>query len=180
MQRICELLETIVPNTQEIEVRTRGNKLALEFSQQWGEKKPVRFEAFNMSDGTLRAVGLLAAVYQSPEPTLLAIEEPEATIHVGALGALLDLLRHAARQMQLVVTTHSPEILDASWIEDKHLRIVEWSEGTTRIAPLSEATRQALSEHLMGAGELLRANALEAVELFDSSVATDSLFEVLD
>jgi predicted ATPase len=158
--RICELLETIVPKTNKVQAKKHGNKLSLEFTQEWAKNKRIKFEAFSMSDGTLRALGLLTAVYQRPRPTVLVIEEPEATIHPGALGAVLDLLRHASRYMQVVVTTHSPELLDADWIEDQHLRLVSWQEGATRISEVSDATRQALREHLMGAGELLRSNAL--------------------
>ena len=120
-----------------------------------------------MSDGTLRAIGLLAAVFQRPVPSLIAVEEPEATIHPGALESVLDLLRHASKHMQVVITTHSPDVLDAKWIAERHLRIVEWTEGATRVAPLSEATRKALHDHLMGAGELLRSNALDPASLFD-------------
>ena len=120
-----------------------------------------------MSDGTLRALGLLAAVFQRPAPSLLVIEEPEATIHPGALGSVLDLLRHAGRFMQVVVTTHSPDVLDAQWIEAEHLRMASWEEGASRVVPVSEATRSVLKEYLMGAGELLRSNALTPAELFD-------------
>lgn len=182
-QRIWETLESIVPNTKRVQVRKHGNRLSLVFTQQWGEKKRLLFEGFSMSDGTLRAIGLLAAVFQRPAPTLLAVEEPEATIHPGALESVLELLRHAARHMQVVITTHSPDLLDAKWIADRHLRIVEWSEGATHVAPVSEATRKALQGHLMGAGELLRSNALEPapVPLFDDQLKlkqTD-LFEAL-
>ena len=131
-----------------------------------------------MSDGTLRAVGLLTAVYQQPPPSLLAIEEPEATIHPGALGAILDLLRHASKQMQVVVTTHSPEVLDGKWIRDEHLRIVDWREGATHVSRISDSSRRALQKHLMGAGELLRSNALEPGPLFQKSAQRDgTLFE---
>lgn len=166
LERICEILATIVPNTRDVRSKKHGNKLSLEFTQEWGQNKRLRFEAFNMSDGTLRALGLLMAVYQRPAPALLVIEEPEATIHPGALGAVLDLLRHAGKTMQVVVTTHSPELLDASWIEDRHLRIVDWKEGASRVLPPSKAARESLKEHLMGAGELLRSNALVPEELF--------------
>jgi predicted ATPase len=131
-----------------------------------------------MSDGTLRAIGLLAAVYQRPTPSVSVIEEPEATIHPGALGAVLELLQHAAQKMQIVVTTHSPEVLDAKWIRDTHLRIVSWEEGATHVTPISEASRRALQEHLMGAGELLRSNALESAPLFRAlPSAQGDLFE---
>jgi predicted ATPase len=170
LERIHEVLRTIVPNTRRVATKKHGNKLSLEFTQEWGDRKRLRFEAFNMSDGTLRALGLLTAVYQQPTPSLLAIEEPEATMHPGAIGAILDLLRVAARRMQVVVTTHSPDVLDAEWITDDHLRIVEWQQGATRVGPVSMASRRALREHLMGAGELLRANALEPEPLFDLPV----------
>ena len=68
--------------------------------------------------------------------------------------------------MQVVVTTHSPDILDAAWIEDRHLRIAQWEAGRTGIRSVSPMVREALNKHLMGAGELLRANALTAAELF--------------
>lgn len=179
MERLCEILSTIAPSTKKVQPKKHGNKLSLEFTQEWGEKKRLKFEAFNMSDGTLRALGLLTAVYQHPTPALLAIEEPEATIHPGALGAILDLLRHASRKMQVVVTTHSPDVLDAEWVRDNHIRMVEWYEGATRIAPISEASRQALQQHLMGAGELLRANALEPQPLFREIPLQTDLFENL-
>lgn len=162
VERVCEILETIVPNTIRVHTIKHGNKLSIEFIQEWSEKNRLKFESFSMSDGTLRALGLLMAVYQRPVPSLLIIEEPEATIHPGALGAVLDLLRHASKKMQVIVTTHSPEVLDAEWITDSHLRIVNWREGATRITPISDASRKALQEHLMGAGELLRSNALDA------------------
>ncbi len=178
-QRISDILATIVPNTKRVQVKKHGKYLSLQFTQEWGEKLRLKFEGFSMSDGTLRAIGLLAAVFQRPAPSLIAVEEPEATIHPGALESVLDLLRHASKHMQVVITTHSPELLDAKWITDRHLRIVEWTEGATRVAPVSDTTRKALHAHLMGAGELLRSNALEPGPLFDqpSSLMQGSLFE---
>ena len=176
-KRILELLESIVPGTVGVRPKKHGNKLTLEFIQDWARSERVKFEAYNMSDGTLRAMGLLAAVFQRPAPSLLVIEEPEATIHPGALGSVLDLLRHAGRFMQVIVTTHSPDVLDAKWIEAEHLRMVSWAEGATQVVPVSEATRSVLKEHLMGAGELLRANALTATELFDQNPRQIKLFE---
>jgi predicted ATPase len=184
--RICEILASIVPNTKSVHAKKHGNKLSLEFTQEWEQvshsrrnvkTRTLRFEAFSMSDGTLRALGLLAAVFQRPSPALLAIEEPEATIHPGALGAVLDLLKGATKRMQVVITTHSPEVLDQKWIRDTQIRVVDWSEGDTRVAALSEASRRAIQEPLMGAGELLRSNALDPQPLFDEEISQAELFE---
>jgi predicted ATPase len=177
LERIGELLTTIVPNTRKVQTIKHGKKLTLEFTQEWGHNTRLKFESFSMSDGTLRALGLLAAVYQRPPPSVLLIEEPEATIHPGALGAILDLLRHASRHMQVIVTTHSPEVLDADWLEEKHLRIVDWKDGATRILPLATGTQEALREHLMSPGELLRSNALWPTAVAPGTVPETRLFE---
>ena len=165
--RICELLERVVPGTVDVRPKKHGNKLTLEFTQKRAGAEPVRFEAFSMSDGTLRVLGLIAAVFQRPAPSLLVIEEPEASVHPGAVGSILDVLRLASRSMQVVVTTHSPDVLDAKWIEDRHLRILNWEDGCTRIGHVSRAVRTVLKERRMGAGELLRSNALNAEEESD-------------
>ncbi len=168
--RICELLESVVPGTVGVRPKKHGNKLTLEFTQNRAGAEPIKFEAFSMSDGTLRVLGLITAVFQRQVPSLLVVEEPEASMHPGALGSILDVLRLASRSMQVVVTTHSPDILDAKWIEDRHLRILSWEHGATRIGRVSQAVRTALAEHLMGAGELLRSNALTS----DEGTASDS------
>jgi len=180
LQRICEILEAIVPTIKQIEVKERSGRLALEFTQRWDDgPRSLTLEASSMSDGTLRALGLLAAVYQRSAPSLIAIEEPEATIHPGALGVILDVLRLASRRTQLIVTTHSPEVLDAEWLEDRHIRMVIWQDGATRVTPLSTGSREALREHLMSAGELLRSNALQGippeVEVANSPVLFEDL-----
>jgi predicted ATPase len=180
LQRICELLEAIVPTIRRIDVKDYGSKLGLEFTQQWDDGPvSLTLEASSMSDGTLRALGLLTAVYQRPIPSLIAIEEPEATIHPGALGVIMDVLRHASERTQVVVTTHSPEILDADWLEDRHIRIVTWEHGKTRVTPLDVGAREALRQHLMTAGELLRSRALEGPPLSPERSDEPKLFEDL-
>ncbi len=159
-RHVQEFLQAVVPGEIEVTPLRVQNKLSLKFVQQGEQSGTLTLEPHSMSDGTLRTLGLLAAVFQPKLPSVLIVEEPEATIHPGALGAILDVLRLAAGSTQTIITTHSPDILEAPWIEDRHLRIVSWEGGATRVAPVSEATRTALRDHLMDAGELLRANAL--------------------
>lgn len=180
-QEIHDFLEAIVPETKSVKPKKHGNKLSMSFSQEWGDDKKLSFDAFSMSDGTLRSLGLILAVFQKPSPSMLVIEEPEATIHPGALGAVLDLIRRASKTMQVLVTTHSPDLLDAKWITDENLRIVSWEQGASHVLLPSSATREAMRSHLMGAGELLRSNALHSEPLFATNEAlhTADLFENL-
>ena len=178
---ISEYLETIVPHGKEVSVRRFGRNLALELTQEWGKNgsKKLSFGGSNISDGTLRTIGLLAAVYQRPVPLLIAVEEPEMNIHPGALGVMFDLLLEASERMQVIVTTHSPDLLDEKEIRDRHLRMVEWSEGATHVTSVSAANRRALEERLTEAGGLLRTNALEATPISRSSIQRSDLFEDL-
>ena len=178
VQRMGEFLSAIVPNTKIVDTVQHGKKLALEFIQEWSDGKKLDFEAFSMSDGTLRAFGLLLAVFQHDRPLLIVVEEPEASLHPAAAGVVLDVLREASKRMQVVVSTHSPDLLDAKWIEDKHLRVVHWQKGVTSVSRISEMSRKALQDHLMQAGELMRSEALEPDPLFEDAPETQAnLFE---
>jgi predicted ATPase len=181
VNRLEELLASVTPSIRGVRVVRQGKQYALKFSQGWGPDKRLDFDAFSMSDGTLRTLGLLLALHQLPSPSVAVIEEPEATIHPGALGTILDVLRSASKSMQVVVTTHSPDVLDAKWIGAENIRIVNWDRGVTQISEIGDVPRQALRSHLMGAGELFRTNALEPTELFEEPTASQlSLFESIE
>lgn len=157
------------PGTIEVRPKKLGNKLTLEFTQLREGARPIKFEAFSMCDGTLRMLGLITAVFRRPSPSLLVIEEPAASIHPKALGAILDVLRFASRSMQIVVTTHSPDMLDAEWIDDRRLRILVWERGCSRTSRVSKSVQTAMQQHTMSAGELLRSNALTPEQAADPS-----------
>ncbi len=117
------------------------------------------FDASQESDGTLRVLGLLAALYQDPPPTLLAIEEPELTIHPGALAVLADVMKEAGGRAQLLLTTHSPDLISRLPVES--LRAVEKLDGVTLISDIDETQRMVVEQKLFSAGDLLRLEGLQ-------------------
>ncbi|MFL6197547.1 MAG: AAA family ATPase [Thermoanaerobaculia bacterium] len=165
-QRVEEYLGKVVPGVQGVAAVAIGSKETLEFRQQSeGSKKPWRFLAANMSDGTLRALGILVALFQSanghrPRVPLVGIEEPEVALHPAAAGVLLDALRDASQRTQVLVTSHSPELLDDEQIPGEAILAVMAERGLTRIGPLDEVGRSALRDRLYTPGELLRLNQL--------------------
>ena len=122
----------------------------------------VDFDRGAFSDGTLHALGLAVALNQNPPPSVIVIEEPENNLHPGALAAISDLIKEASRKTQVIITTHSPDLLDAKWIKPENLRVVTWENDASRVSEIAERPQKALQEHLMYAGQLMRANALEA------------------
>ncbi|HYU33664.1 MAG TPA: AAA family ATPase [Thermoanaerobaculia bacterium] len=164
-QAISDFLSVALPYSVEIRSTLHSpSRLALEMIQT-SRRGQITLEAVSASEGMLRLLGLLLTIFQPTTPSVLLIEEPEATIHPDALGIVVDLLQLATQRSQVIVTTHSPELLDAKWIGDRHLRVVHWEDGATWVSPIAVGARQSLQDHLMGAGELLRARALDAPPL---------------
>jgi hypothetical protein len=89
------------------------------------------------------------------------VEEPEATVHPAVAEVVLDAVMDSAHESQVLVTTHSPDLLDAKHLPDSCIRVVGMENGSTLIRPLSAASRQAVIEGLYTPGELLRINELE-------------------
>lgn len=156
---LIEMLAFVVPGILDASDLRRGNKLTLKFTERAPENKKNVFEALQMSDGTLRLLGLLLALYQRNTPAFLAIEEPEATIHVAALQALVEIFKARADKTQILLTTHSADILDSLDVESIYLVVAD--EGHSWLAPVSDVSKQAVREALFSPGELLRSGALE-------------------
>jgi predicted ATPase len=124
-----------------------------------GDANPWRYLASSLSDGTLRAIGVLVAAFQSISGhvvSLVAIEEPESAIHPGAAVRLMDALLEASNQSQLLLTTHSPDLLEHPDLQPDSILAVESQQGTSIIGGVNARTRTALKENLYTVGELLR------------------------
>ena len=165
-KRIEDYLGKVVPGVTGVDRRTVGPRETLEFRQEVrGAQHPWRFFASNMSDGTLRAFGVLLALFQvagnsESHRRLVGIEEPEVAFHPAAAGVLIDSLRDAAEHAQILVTSHSPDLLDNDEISADSIFAVIAEHGESRIGPLDEVGRGALWDHLYTAGELLRMGQL--------------------
>lgn len=163
-QRLVDYLGKVAPGIEGVDPKSLGPAETVEFRQRiHGAADPWRFLAQNMSDGTVRALGVLVALHQVgnglPLP-LVGIEEPETALHPAATGVLLDALRDAATRMQVLATTHSAELLADPDIPDDTILAVTSEENETRIGPIDRIGREAMRERLFTAGELLRENRL--------------------
>ena len=62
------------------------------------------------SDGTINIIALLIALYFE-EKSVVVIEEPERNIHPYLISKVMDMMKEASRQKQIVCTTHNPEMV---------------------------------------------------------------------
>jgi predicted ATPase len=177
-RQIVEFLSKIVPGIEDVDTKHLGKKETLEFRQFVGTNKDSwRFTAESMSDGTLRALGVLTALFQAKKVPFVGIEEPEVAVHPGAAGKIRDALCLASKRTQIAVTSHSPDLLDDKDIRDDNILAVVNKNGETKLGPLDQAGKKAVRDRLYTAGELLRLNQIEPDE--DSiSVTTPNQLEL--
>lgn len=106
------LTELCAPELADIDfVDTELGDVMLVFVEGDGRRIPAR----SLSDGTLRFLGELMALRTAPEGSLLLIEEIENGLHPTRAHLLVEALENATRTrgIQVIVTTHSPLILQA-------------------------------------------------------------------
>ncbi|TFV58333.1 UNVERIFIED_ORG: chromosome segregation protein SMC [Bacillus sp. AZ43] len=162
-ERVEEYLRLVVPGIEGVDRVNLDSWETLEFRQETaGSNQPWSFRGSSMSDGTLRALGVLLALFSSSTKfaSTIGIEEPEAALHPAAAGVLLDALRDASSQRQVLVTSHSPDLLDDASITHGELVAVRLVDGATQLGRPDRAGRQALGASLFTAGELLRVDQL--------------------
>ena len=182
--RICAYLAMVVPGVEGVETVRASHMETLQFRQNVaGAADPWRFPAINMSDGTLRALGVLTAAFQNQSQVrvpFVGIEEPEVALHPAAAGVLRDCLREASQTKQIVVTSHSPELLDDADMSETEIMAVTMEGGATELGPIDAAARSALKQKLFTPGELLRVDQLrpDVARIRQQASGQLGLFEV--
>lgn len=107
-RRLLSLISEVAPGFTDIEVIPDGGRLRLYLTE--GERN---VPAHRLSDGTLRYVALVAILLDPGPARLLLIDEPELGLPPDVLPVLRDLLVEASGRCQLIVTTHSTQLVDA-------------------------------------------------------------------
>ena len=165
LERLTEYLGAVVPEIAEVDSTALGNRSSLVFHCRVnGADRPVRCFADNMSDGTLHALGVLLALFQNSGGAggvrVIGIEEPATALHPDAAGVLTDALLDASQRVQVIVTTHSADLLDRESVPVDSILPVVAADGESKIGPLDEVGRSVLREGTFTAGELLRIDQL--------------------
>ena len=75
------------------------------------DEKPIQLR--RASDGILRLIAYYILLNEPDLPQLIAIEEPERNLHPGALTDIAHVLEQIAQYSQVIITTHSSQLLGA-------------------------------------------------------------------
>jgi len=115
-----------------------------------------------LSDGTLLHLALAVVALQPQvhsrrefeRPTLIVFEEPENGLYVRALHSLFDLITEASQHTQVIITTHSPFLLDFFDDAPEKLFVLSRGDRGTEIRSPDPGAFDELLEH-MSVGEML-------------------------
>jgi predicted ATPase len=153
----------LVPNISRISLKRESGHSLLRLVDRYSEHL---IPAADISDGTLRLLGFLAALYQAQTPDILCFEEPENGVHPWLLHKMVELLNLVTTEgivgkpVQVLITTHSPVLLN--YVKPEQVRAVELDkEGKTQIhnLPTDSARFQAAMKAYNNAlGELWFSN----------------------
>lgn len=174
---VLEYLTRIVPGLVSVRRKLVGNRQTMEFVQKGEDpEQQWRFWADSMSDGTLHALGVLLAAFQTGSPAggPVAIEDPDAGVSPAVAGLLTAALEEASDRRQIVVSTQSSDLLDGEDIPADSITAFAVRKGQSRIGRVDEVGRNLLREKHFTPGELLRADQLrpdsgDAVQKLDDA-----------
>ena len=147
MKTIEEALKIAIPQLEHLEFKhdeTGPPHLSVRCSH-WHPSSPAQREE-QLSDGTLRLLGFLWALLESE--SVLLLEEPELSLHVGIVSQLAYLIykMQASKNQQVLVSTHSDVLLAEPGIDGTEvLMLTPTKSGTeVKIASNNEAVKQLL------------------------------------
>jgi predicted ATPase len=168
-ERVQEYLSIIAPEVHGFDVLQAGGYETVRFRLRSGSQQTtLALDAACMSDGTLRALAAIVAAFQvvlpHDHPSVIGIEEPETSLHPAATQALVDALQEATEHTQVLLTTHSSDLLASRDIDLSQILVVKNYQGATRIAPVDAASREIIRKELYTLADLQRMDQLDLDE----------------
>lgn len=164
LEIIQQYLRAIAPPFDRVELVESNGRLWLQFLEKSPTGVAMPFYISQSSAGLVNSAEMLLQLFQLPDegrpPAAIILEEPEARLHPGAIQVIRDSFMEASRFRQVLVTTHSPDLLDNSDIPGESIRIVYRNGTGTHISALDDRTKSIIRDQLYTPGQLLRQGGL--------------------
>lgn len=156
-QRVEEALRQIVPGVEHLLVKPAPMRNAgIGYHVSFDFRGTPNVPAFAASGGTLVTLALLTALHAPDAPRVVLIDEIDHALHPKAQMALVKQLRALlARdpELQIIVTTHSPYILDAVDVDDVRVFATR-ADGSVAVKPLAQHPTAGRTKGTLSAGQL--------------------------
>jgi predicted ATPase len=156
-QKFYNLLGDLLPFVDRFRVQNIADTVLFTLREKYTRGRS--FPAFLLSDGTINLTSLIICLFFENK-TLKIIEEPERNIHPHLISRVMNLMKEASKETQIVTTTHNPEVVRHSSINDL-LLVFRTKEGFSEIErPADKERVKAFLQEEMGIEELYVQNLL--------------------
>lgn len=132
LEEIVPVLAQIYPGLDKVSIDYTHTKTLALFLREKGFRRPWSSE--DVSDGTIQSLAILAALFD-PRHAFVVIEELENSLHPWGIRTLVEAVRNASKKRQVVLTTHSPIIVDSVTPEEVSV-VSRDALGHTQVTPL--------------------------------------------
>ncbi|SMD01519.1 Predicted ATPase [Desulfocicer vacuolatum DSM 3385] len=113
--KIEKTINKINPSFKDINFAFLGSKIYLVLRE---EQLSKSVSIDHISDGTLRYLILLSILFNPERGNIVCIDEPEISLHPDMINSISDAVKEASKNTQMIITTHSPLLLNSFEIED--------------------------------------------------------------
>ena len=154
--RICHLVQRVLPNFDRFAIEESYGKVMLRWKAKGSDKT---MGAHLTSDGSLRYFCLVTLLNLPEEmlPSVILLDEPELGLHPSAVGLVGAMIRVMSRHRQVIVATQSPLLVDE--FAPNEIFVAELKEGQTTITRQNEEYLSVWLEDY-STGELWQKNLL--------------------
>jgi predicted ATPase len=132
--RVQELMKQFYEPLKGLDIRLIGTHLQVAIQEEGGYSTP----AYRLSDGTLRWLALVTILLNPSPAPVTCIDEPELGLHPDIIPTLADLLRDASTRTQLILTTHSRDLVECFSDDPGSVCVCEKIDGSTVIRRLDQ------------------------------------------
>jgi len=158
-RKLFNLVKDLLPFVDDLGVEKFVDKSLL-FNLKEKYIKSQSLPSYLISDGTVNITALILALYFEKK-LLTIIEEPERNIHPYLISKIVEMMKDASREKQIIVTTHNPEIVKHAGLENI-LLISRDKKGFSVISrPHEKETVKTFLQNELGIEELYVQNLME-------------------
>jgi predicted ATPase len=158
-RKFTNLIRNSLPFVEDLNVEKIGDSSLL-FKMREVYSRDLYFPADVVSDGTIMITALIIALYFE-DKSLLIIEEPEKSLYPFLIPKVVTMMKEAAENKQILVTTHHPEIVKCAELKNIIL-ISRGREGFSTVSKPGERKEvRTFLEHEVGIEDLFIQNLLD-------------------